>query len=693
MAIHTAYTSGSGAIPTITCVEDTDIWIPVLLVDKTDGITGETGIAYGSVDVDYGLASATSLTSYTVTTNDWKEMGEGLYALKIGASEFTSVGKYFVRIGDTSPAAGKYLVIVDVTSSTVSDIDSVPTYTAKKATDTWVPVMLMSKTDGNTAVTGVAYGSVDVDYAYASSTGLTAYSVASADWKEIGEGMYALRIGAGEFANAGRYFVRVVDTSASANKYFFAVETSDSTIDDVAASSLNINDVPTFSAKKATDTWIPVLLVNKSDGISGVTGVAYGSVDADYQLASATGLTSYTVTTDDWKEIGEGMYALRIGAGEFSSAGRYFVRVVDTSATAGKFFCSVETTDSTVDDMSVNIGNTLPTFTSKMSTDSWIPVRLISDTDGVSAILSKAHGDVDVDYGLASATSFTSYTPGSANWKEMGEGLYALNIGAAEFSSAGRYIVRVVDTAADSLKYACVVETYAASQDDLVRSTTPANTLDVDANGLVDVSKFNGTAAVVENSLLSVNIASISEDNTAADTLESVLEGGTTLSVDATKISGDTAAADALELFVETLSSGQLQTGSFAGNTFTEALFADNFLTNAQIDTTALGEIADAIWDEVTTGHNTSNSYGKVLVDNLAAVLADTGTDGVKVDLTQTMGETHDALTVGYALYVMYAHFVHKWTTSGGNSVVHKSDGSTFQSRSITSSSQIEKKS
>ena len=694
MAIHTAYTSGSGAIPTITCVEDTDIWIPVLLVDKTDGITGETGIAYGSVDVDYGLASATSLTSYTVTTNDWKEMGEGLYALKIGASEFSSVGKYFVRIGDTSPAAGKYLVIVDVTSSTVSDIVSVPTYTAKKATDTWVPVMLMSKTDGNTAVTGVAYGSVDVDYAYASSTGLTAYSVASADWKEIGEGMYALRIGAGEFANAGRYFVRVVDTSASANKYFFAVETSDSTIDDVAASSLNINDVPTFSAKKATDTWIPVLLVNKSDGISGVTGVAYGSVDADYQLASATGLTSYTVTTDDWKEIGEGMYALRIGAGEFSSAGRYFVRVVDTSATAGKFFCSVETTDSTVDDMSVNIGNTLPTFTSKMSTDSWIPVRLISDTDGVSAILSKAHGDVDVDYGLASATSFTSYTPGSGNWKEMGEGLYALNIGAAEFSSAGRYIVRVVDTAADSLKYACVVETYAASQDDLVRSTTPANTLDVDANGLVDVSKFNGTAAVVENSLLSVNIASISEDNTAADTLESVLEGGTTLSVDATKISGDTAAADALELFVETLSSGKLQTGSFAANALNETLFADDCFTNAQFAATAIAEIADAVWDEATSGHTSSGTFGEQLKTDVDAILADTGTDGVKLDLSQAMSESPSALSVGYALYVMYAHFVHKWTTSGGASVVYKANGTTqLQSRTITSSSQIEGKS
>ena len=337
----------------------------------------------------------------------------------------------------------------------------------------------------------------------------------------------------------------------------------------------------------------------------------------------------------------------------------------------------------------------IPTITCVEDTDIWIPVLLVDKTDGITGETGIAYGSVDVDYGLASATSLTSYTVTTNDWKEMGEGLYALNIGAGEFSSAGRYIIRVVDSGATALKYACVAEVYTASQDDLVRSTTPANTLDVDSNGLVDVSKFNGTAAVVENSLLSVNIASISEDNTAADTLESVLEGGTTLSVDATKISGDTAAADALELFVETLSSGQLQTGSFAGNTFTEALFADNFLTNAQIDTTALAEIADAIWDEATSGHTSSGTFGEQLKTDVDAILTATGSNanGVKLDLTQGMGETHDALTVGYALYVMYAHFVHKWTTSGGNSVVHKADGSTFQSRTIHATDHIGKKS
>lgn len=696
MAIHTAFTSGSGAIPTITCVEDTDIWIPILLVDKTDGITGETGIVFGNVDVDYALASATALTSYSVVTADWKEIGEGLYALRIGASEFTEVGRYFVRIGDTTPAAGKYLVIVDVTSATVSDIDSVPTYSAKKATDTWVPVMLLSKTDGNTAVTGVAYGSVDADYGYSSSTGLTSYSVTTSDWKEMGEGMYALRIGAAEFPNTGRYFVRVVDTAANANKYYFAVETSTSTVDDLAASSLNINDVPTFTCKKDTDTWLTVLLVDKGDGTTGVTGVAFGSVDADYQVASSTGLSSYSVTTSDWKEMGEGMYAMRIGASEFSSVGRYFIRVVDTSAVSGKFFCSVEVTETTIDDLAGS-GTNLPTYTAKLAVDSWIPVRLVSIADGVTPITGIAYGSVDADYGFASATSFSSFSVTSVNWKEMGEGMYSLFVGASEFGSAGRYVLRVVDTATSTaMKYICAIETYAVTVDELVRSTTVANTLDIDANGLVDVSKFNGTAVSVDGTtnLLKVDVGAISSDAAAANTLESIVEGATILSVDATKISGDTAAADALELFVETLSSGKLATGSFVADSLTEALFADDCFASGQFSATAIAEIADAVWDEATSGHTTAGTFGEQLKTDMDAILASTGTSGVKVDLTQAMGETHSDLTVGYALYVMYAHFVHKWTTSGSASVVYKANGSTqLQSRTITSTSEIQGKS
>ena len=916
MAIHTAYTSGSGAVPVFTGKKDTDIWIPVLLVDKTDGITGETSIAHGSVDVDYGLASATSLTSYSVASDDWKEMGEGLYALRIGAAEFTATGRYFVRIGDTTPNAGKYVVAVEVTVNDLDDladdllsISSIPVFTAKEDVDTWVPVYLTDKSDGSTAITGLAHGNVDVDFGLASATSLTAYSPAAADWKEMGEGMYALRIGASEFTTTGRYFVRVTGTGTSSGKYMFAVETNTSSIDDIASAS--INEIPNFSVKKATDTWVPVLLVSAADGNTPVTGVAYGSVDADYAVGGATSLTSYTLATADWKEMGEGMYAIRIGAGEFSSAGRYFLRVVDTSGNASKFFASVDVTESDIDDV-VNNPNSVAVFSAKESTDTWIPVRLTSATDGKSAITSIAHGSIDIDYGLASATSFTSYSAGSAEWKEMGEGMYALKIGAGEFGAAGkyiiravdtgatalkyvasvevedavvnpnnvpvfsarsstdtwipirltsatdgrtaitsiaygsididyglasatsftsyspasadwkemgegmyavrigagefgstgkyivravdsgatalkyivsvevddsvtnpnnvsvfsakastdswvpvrltsatdgrtgitsiaygsidvdyglasatsytgytvttddwkemgegmyalrigagefgslgRYIIRVVDSGATALKYMASVETTTVDVDSLVRATTPGNTLDVDSNGLVDVSKFNGTAAVVENSLLSVNIASISEDNTAADTLETIIEGSAQLSVDAVKISGDATAADNLELFTEQLSSGKIQASTFASNAITAAVVAADAIGASELAADAVAEIADAVWDEATSGHTTSGTFGEQLKTDVDAILADTGTDGVNINLAQTMGETHSDLTVGKSLYLLYAHFAHKWTTSGGQSKIYKADNATvFQTRTITSSTEISK--
>lgn len=97
---------------------------------------------------------------------------------------------------------------------------------------------------------------------------------------------------------------------------------------------------------------------------------------------------------------------------------------------------------------------------------------------------------------------------------------------------------------------------------------------------------------------------------------------------------------------------------------------------------------------EATSGHTSSGTFGEQLKTDVDAILADTGTDGVKLDLSQAMSESPSALSVGYALYVMYAHFVHKWTTSGGASVVYKANGTTqLQSRTITSSSQIEGKS
>jgi len=78
--------------------KSTDKWFPVVLLDDTDFKTAETGIAFGSVTCKYSYEGATSLSTYSVTTDDWKEAGEGKYWLSIGNGEFTSNGKYEVSV-------------------------------------------------------------------------------------------------------------------------------------------------------------------------------------------------------------------------------------------------------------------------------------------------------------------------------------------------------------------------------------------------------------------------------------------------------------------------------------------------------------------------------------------------------------------------------------------------------------------
>jgi hypothetical protein len=78
--------------------KDTDKWFPLRLLDSTDGKTGETAKAFGDVTVQYSFEAATSWSAYATDVNNWKETGNGGYWLSIGASEFTSEGKYMVKI-------------------------------------------------------------------------------------------------------------------------------------------------------------------------------------------------------------------------------------------------------------------------------------------------------------------------------------------------------------------------------------------------------------------------------------------------------------------------------------------------------------------------------------------------------------------------------------------------------------------
>jgi len=100
--------------------KDTDKWFPVQLVNSLNLHTPETGVAFGDVTCKYGYEAATSETTYTVTANEWKEQGDGNYWLKIGASEFTSEGKYIVKV--EAAVAADYNFVVEVRDKTIAEL-------------------------------------------------------------------------------------------------------------------------------------------------------------------------------------------------------------------------------------------------------------------------------------------------------------------------------------------------------------------------------------------------------------------------------------------------------------------------------------------------------------------------------------------------------------------------------------------
>ena len=121
--------------------KSTDMWFPVVLLDDTDGKTPETGKEYDAVTCKYYYERATSLSTYSVTAGDWKEAGEGMYSLRIGASEFTSVGKYEVSVAVSG--CRTYRFWVEVRSVTIEDsfavVDAVKAVTDK--VDTMIEVV------------------------------------------------------------------------------------------------------------------------------------------------------------------------------------------------------------------------------------------------------------------------------------------------------------------------------------------------------------------------------------------------------------------------------------------------------------------------------------------------------------------------------------------------------------------------
>jgi len=106
--------------------KNSDKWFPVIFIDSTDFKTRKTGIVFGGVTAKYHVEGATSQSTYTVLTADWKEAGNGEYWINIGASEFTTEAKYTVTVQAAASLDASF--VVEVRDKTIAElIDDVGT--------------------------------------------------------------------------------------------------------------------------------------------------------------------------------------------------------------------------------------------------------------------------------------------------------------------------------------------------------------------------------------------------------------------------------------------------------------------------------------------------------------------------------------------------------------------------------------
>ena len=94
----------------------------------------------------------------------------------------------------------------------------------------------------------------------------------------------------------------------------------------------------------------------------------------------------------------------------------------------------------------------------KKNTDQWFGFVLLDDTDYTTEKANALYNTIDIDFALMADTeTLGAYSPDDATqFQHFGDGIYGVEMGASEFTSAGsRYVVRVAFT--DSLSYRFIV--------------------------------------------------------------------------------------------------------------------------------------------------------------------------------------------------------------------------------------------
>lgn len=295
----------------------------------------------------------------------------------------------------------------------------------------------------------------------------------------------------------------------------------------------------------------------------------------------------------------------------------------------------------------------------------------VDKTDGFTEETGLGAGTVDAigvyKHGATAITDLSATT----TFTHRNDGMYTLTLSTSNTDTLGHLVLYIADESVCR----------PIRQEYLV---VPANVYDSIVGGSdklqVDTTQWAGqTTTLSTGNLPDVNIAEISDDATAADNLESYTDGGSKMPVDAVQISSSATAADNLESYVTGGDNLPVHVQEYTSSFD----FSSTMKTSIQTACTASLNAAipgsptsNSVFERIKSMDELTESGGS---GDLAAILTDTGTDGVQIDMDQVLvaAASITADSVGAALKYSWATAKNKIERSGTTLYVYDDDGST----------------
>lgn len=280
----------------------------------------------------------------------------------------------------------------------------------------------------------------------------------------------------------------------------------------------------------------------------------------------------------------------------------------------------------------------------------------VDSTDGNTEETALTIANTDIKIWKTGATTLANKNSGGAT--HISNGVYYAVLDATDTDTLGPLVVFVHVTGALAVRLECCV------LDEPVYDAMVANTDNWDVNVVqwlgtaaatptvagvpeVDLTHVAGAAVSAASAQLGVNVVQLSGDATAADNAEAFFDG--------TGYAG-TGNVIPTVTSVTAIAAGGITAGSIATDAIGAAELAADAVAEiaAAVAAPTAATIADAVWDEDATAHQTTGTFGQAIGDpgadtntiykavvtdatgatvgvDVAAVLDDTGTAGVVV--------------------------------------------------------------